>query len=186
MATRTIPVPRADRPWWPARDVSATIACWSRSGSGANGSVWKAIDEELDRVVALKIPHTHRATADFLARFSREARVVARLRHPGIVTLHEVLQWEGRPVLVSDYVEGSPLDALLARRRLTPREAAEVAAKLAETLAYVHEMGAVHRDIKPANILIPRDGRRRPSRMTWRARGSWISAWPSSSGRRPC
>ena len=125
-------------------------------GSGANGSVWKAIDEELDRVVALKIPHTHRATADFLARFSREARVVARLRHPGIVTLHEVLQWEGRPVLVSDYVEGSPLDALLARRRLTPREAAEVAAKLAETLAYVHEMGAVHRDIKPANILIPR------------------------------
>ena len=92
----------------PARDVSATIASWSRMGSGANGSVWKAIDEELDRVVALKIPHIHRATADFLARFSREARVVARLRHPGIVTLHEVLQWEGRPVLVSDYVEGSP------------------------------------------------------------------------------
>ncbi len=125
-------------------------------GSGANGSVWKAIDEELDRVVTLKIPHTHRATADFLARFSREARVVARLRHPGIVTLHEVLQWEGRPVLVSDFVEGSPLDDLLARRRLLPREAAEVAAKLAETLAYVHEMGAVHRDIKPANVLIPR------------------------------
>ena len=106
--------------------------------------------------MALKIPHTHRATADFLARFSREARVVARLRHPGIVTLHEVLQWEGRPVLVSDYVEGSPLDELLSRRRLSPREAAEVAAKLADTLAYVHEMGAVHRDIKPANILIPR------------------------------
>lgn len=125
-------------------------------GSGANGSVWKAIDEELDRVVALKIPHLHRATADLLARFSREARVVARLRHPGIVTLHEVLQWEGRPVLVSDYVEGAPLDDLLSRRRLHPREAAEVAARLAETLAYVHEMGAVHRDIKPANILIPR------------------------------
>ena len=125
-------------------------------GSGANGSVWKAVDEELDRVVALKVPHAHRATADFLARFSREARVVARLRHPGVVTLHEVLQWEGRPVLVSDFVEGSPLDDLLSRRRLSPRESAEVAAKLADTLAYVHEMGAVHRDIKPANILIPR------------------------------
>jgi WD40 repeat protein/tRNA A-37 threonylcarbamoyl transferase component Bud32 len=125
-------------------------------GSGANGTVWKAIDEQLDRVVALKIPHPHRSTADSLARFSREARVVARLRHPGIVTLLEVIHWDGRPVLVSDYVEGSSLGELLTRRRLKPMEAAKLAARLAETLSYVHHMGAVHRDIKPANIMIAR------------------------------
>ena len=127
-----------------------------QKGIGANGAVWKAVDEQLDRVVALKIPHAHRSTADFLARFSREARVVARLRHPGIVTLHEVIQWDGRPVLVSDYVEGATLGELLARRRLDPVEAARVVSKLAETLEYVHEMGAIHRDVKPANIMIPR------------------------------
>jgi WD40 repeat protein len=125
-------------------------------GSGANGTVWKAIDERLDRVVALKIPHAHRSTPDYLARFSREARVVARLRHPGIVTLHEVIHWDGRPILVSDHVEGSSLGELLARRRLKPMEAANLAAGLAETLSYVHHMGAVHRDIKPANIMIAR------------------------------
>src|SRR5437660_1223149 len=98
----------------------------ARSLGELSGPGLLRVDEVRDRVVALRVPHAHRASDDFLARFSREARVVARLRHPGIVTLLEVLQWEGRPVLVSDFVEGSSLGDLLGRRRLAPAEAARI------------------------------------------------------------
>lgn len=126
-----------------------------RVGVGAFGAIWRARDTELDRLVALKIPHTGLLTsAPDLERFHREARVTAQLRHPGIVTVHEVAMLEELPVIVEDFVHGVPLSDLLKLRRLTFREAATLLAEVAEALDYAHTMGAIHRDIKPANIMV--------------------------------
>jgi tRNA A-37 threonylcarbamoyl transferase component Bud32 len=126
-----------------------------RVGLGAFGAVWKARDTELDRIVALKIPHSGRLTdADELERFHREARAAAQLRHPGIVPVHEVVSLEGLPAIVADFIAGVPLKDLLEVRRLTFRESAAVVAEVAEALDYAHAMGLVHRDIKPGNIML--------------------------------
>src|SRR6516165_7984566 len=126
-----------------------------RVGLGAFGAVWRARDTELDRIVALKIPHAGQLIepAD-RERFQREARAAAQLRHPGIVTVHEVATLEGMPALVSDFIEGVPLKDLLEVRRPSSREAATLVAEVAEALDYAHARGLVHRDIKPANIML--------------------------------
>ena len=124
-------------------------------GSGAFGSVWKARDTDLHRVVALKIPHQRLASSEVsLERFRREARAAAQLRHPGIVTVHEVTELDGLPTIVSDFIEGVTLQELLRVRRLTYRETAELVAQVAEALDYAHATGLVHRDLKPGNIMI--------------------------------
>jgi tRNA A-37 threonylcarbamoyl transferase component Bud32 len=126
-----------------------------RVGLGAFGAVWRARDTELDRVVALKIPHTGLLTSrEELERFHREARAAAQLRHPNIVTVHEVLTLEGLPTIVADFVHGVTLRDLLGSRQLTCAEAATIAADVAEALHYAHERGLVHRDVKPANIML--------------------------------
>ncbi len=126
-----------------------------RVGLGAFGAVWKARDAELDRIVALKIPHSGLLTeAEDLERFHREARAAAQLRHPGIVTVHEVVTLEGLPTIVSDFIAGVTLKDLLEARRLTSREAATLVADVADALHYAHTTGLVHRDIKPANIML--------------------------------
>jgi tetratricopeptide (TPR) repeat protein/tRNA A-37 threonylcarbamoyl transferase component Bud32 len=126
-----------------------------RVGVGAFGAVWKARDTELDRVVALKIPHSGLLTADDeRERFQREARAAANLRHAGIVTVHEVVTLDGLPCIVADFIQGVPLKDLLEVRRPSFREAAALLADIAEALDYAHEHGLVHRDIKPANIMI--------------------------------
>ena len=126
-------------------------------GAGAFGSVWRARDPQLGRVVAVKIPHAELVDSPKdLERIYREARTVAQLRHPGIVSVHEVLVHDGLPILVSDFVVGTTLRDLLAARRLSHREAAALVAKVAEALAYAHALGAIHRDIKPANIMVDR------------------------------
>ena len=126
-----------------------------RVGVGAFGSVWRARDVQLGRVVAVKVPHTELIeSARDLERIYREARTVAQLRHPGIVSVHEVCVHEGLPILVSDFVVGTTLRDLLVQRQLTNREAAALVAKVAEALGYAHALGAIHRDIKPANIMI--------------------------------
>jgi WD40 repeat protein/tRNA A-37 threonylcarbamoyl transferase component Bud32 len=126
-----------------------------RVGLGAFGAVWKARDTELHRIVALKIPHTGLLTSDTdLERFHREARAAAQLRHPGVVTVHEVQTLEGLPTIVADFIDGITLKDLLESRRLTFREAATLIAEVAETLEHAHQIGLVHRDLKPANIMI--------------------------------
>ena len=126
-----------------------------RVGLGAFGAVWRARDTELDRIVALKIPHTGLLTAQTdLERFHREARAAAQLRHPGIVTVHEVVTLDGLPTIVSDFIEGVPLRDFLEVRKLTFREMAALMADVADAVDYAHSMGLIHRDLKPANIMV--------------------------------
>jgi WD40 repeat protein len=126
-----------------------------RVGVGAFGAVWKARDAELDRTVALKVPHPGLlASPEAVERFYREARAAAQLRHPGIVTVYQVITLEGSPVIVADFVEGLTLAELQRLRALTFDEAAEVLIQVADALEYAHGQGLVHRDVKPANIMI--------------------------------
>jgi tetratricopeptide (TPR) repeat protein len=126
-----------------------------RVGLGSFGAVWRARDTELGRIVALKVPHAGLAiTPEELRRVYDEARKVAQLRHPSIVTIHEVATLQGLPVIVSEYIDGTTLGDLLAARRLTFPEAATLVAAVAEALDYAHNQGLVHRDIKPANLMV--------------------------------
>jgi WD40 repeat protein len=126
-----------------------------RVGVGAFGAVWRARDTQLGREVALKIPHAGLLTSPSdLERFHREARAAAQLRHPGIVTVHEVTTLDGLPTIVSDFIAGVPLRDFLEVRRPSFGEAAALVADVAEALEYAHSAGAIHRDIKPANIII--------------------------------
>jgi eukaryotic-like serine/threonine-protein kinase len=148
-------------------------------GMGAFGTVYKARDPELDRIVAIKIPRSGGlASAEDLDRFLREARSAARLRHPGIVPVHEVGQEDGLPYLVSDFVQGITLGEHLSNNRPPAREAAALIATVADALQYAHEQGIVHRDIKPSNILLSREGEA-PAEPS--SHGSSAGASPSRS-----
>jgi serine/threonine-protein kinase len=105
--------------------------------------------------VALKVPNLGLLIAPAeRERFLREARAAAQLRHPGIVTVHEVQTADGVPVIVADFIDGKPLKELLESRPLTFRQAATLVAEVGEAVDYAHGMGLVHRDLKPANIMI--------------------------------
>jgi serine/threonine protein kinase len=146
-----------------------------RVGVGAFGSVFKARDTELDRIVAIKVPHAIPLgdSASDGDRFFREARSVAQLRHPAIVSVHEVGQHEGIPFLVEDFVDGVTLADLMTGPRLPPRQVAELVAAIADALQYAHERGVVHRDVKPSNIMLETGLRGQESGV--RSRGSGVS-----------
>jgi WD40 repeat protein len=128
-------------------------------GSGAFGTVYKARDPGLDRLVAVKVPHPGEPAAT--ARFLREARSAAQLRHPGIVPIHEVGEDGGQPYLVSEWVAGDTLANCLRLRRYPPDEAARLIAGLADALHYAHTQGVIHRDVKPTNVMIDATGQPR-------------------------
>jgi len=123
------------------------------------GVVYKAEQTELGRIVALKTILNQDAAQDAtLVRFQREARAVARLRHPGIVPIHEIGAIEGRHYFTMDYIDGKDLDRLLDRGPLPPKRAIEIARDIARAVQYAHDQGIIHRDLKPSNILVDRTG----------------------------
>ncbi len=127
-------------------------------GSGAFGTVWKARDTKLDRVVAVKIPRKGQLDRAEAEKFLREARTAAQLQHPHIVGVHEVGLEGDLVYIVSDFIAGLSLDKWLAGQKLTHCESAELCVKIAEALHYAHEHGIIHRDLKPSNIMIDRAG----------------------------
>jgi serine/threonine-protein kinase len=128
-------------------------------GSGASGSVWKARDARLDRLVALKLPRHERLTQREREWFFREGRAAAQLRHPNIVAVYDVGEDPPRVFLVTEFIDGKNLREWLQARPPRWRDAAELAAQLAEALHHAHEQGVVHRDLKPANVLVDVQGR---------------------------
>ena len=129
-------------------------------GQGGMGAVYKARQRQLDRVVALKIlpPGIGKGPA-FAERFTREAKALAKLNHPGIVTLYEFGQADGLFFFLMEFVDGVNLRHLLEAGRLSPREALAIVPQICDALQYAHDHGIVHRDIKPENILLDRQGR---------------------------
>ncbi|MFF6777179.1 protein kinase [Streptomyces sp. NPDC012637] len=137
----------------------------SQLGRGGMGIVWRAVDEVLGREVAVKELRTYndasgRELDDLRLRMQREARAAARVRHPGVVAVHDVTDHQGRPVIVMEFVDGPSLDGVLGERgTLDPREAAAIGAAVLDALAAAHDAGVLHRDVKPGNILLDRGGR---------------------------
>ncbi|MEV6732898.1 MULTISPECIES: serine/threonine-protein kinase [unclassified Streptomyces] len=134
-------------------------------GRGGMGVVARAVDELLGRKVAVKVMRAYTDAsgaelADLRTRMQREAQAAARIRHGGVVTVHDVTEEQGLPVIVMELVDGPSLDDVLTRRGpLEPREAATIGARLMDALDAAHRAGVLHRDVKPANVLLERDGR---------------------------
>jgi hypothetical protein len=122
---------------------------------GGMGTVYRAHDPELDRAVAVKVPRPKHSTDDLFA----EARRAAKLRHPGIVSVHDVGRDGDVCFIVADLIDGTNLADRIARGPLPWREAVRLVAEVADALGFAHEQGFVHRDIKPANILLDQHGR---------------------------
>ena len=134
-------------------------------GQGGMARVYRAYQENLDREVAIKVlPPWYAADRNFVERFQLEARLVARLSHPNIVTVHDASEAEGHLYIVMQLVDGGTLkqrlDQLQAQgQTMQPAEVIAVFVPLADALAYAHEQGIIHRDIKPVNVLMDRSRR---------------------------
>jgi serine/threonine protein kinase len=129
-------------------------------GRGGMGNVYKARERALDRYVALKIvPEFRGQDTQFIERFRREARIAARLRHPRIVSVHEVGTMGAFPYFSMDYIEGSTLRSVVQRRRsLAYEDAISIVVEICRAVAHAHSKGIIHRDLKPENVMIDTEG----------------------------
>jgi len=138
-------------------------------GAGGMGEVYRARDTRLGREVAMKVlPGGFAADSERMARFRREAQVLASLNHPNIAIIHGLEESGSVHALVMELVEGPTLAARIAQGPVPVDEALPIAQQVAEALEAAHEKGVIHRDLKPANLKLTADGKVR----------SWISAWP--------
>jgi Tol biopolymer transport system component/tRNA A-37 threonylcarbamoyl transferase component Bud32 len=126
-------------------------------GEGGMGAVYRALDTKLNRPVAIKFLSDQLADAAGRRRFQREAQMASSLNHPHILTVYDVGELEGRQYLVTEFVDGAPLDEWAIERR-TWRQLVELMTEVADGLAAAHAAGILHRDIKPANILVAKNG----------------------------
>jgi tetratricopeptide (TPR) repeat protein len=128
-------------------------------GVGSFGTVYKARDTELDRLVAVKVPRRGSLPqVEDLDRFLREAKSAAQLKHPGIVALYDAGTIDGTCCLVSEFIQGTTLAERLSAKRFSFRQAAELIAEVGDALQYAHQHGVVHRDLKPSNIMLDLEG----------------------------
>ncbi|HET9712898.1 MAG TPA: serine/threonine-protein kinase, partial [Pyrinomonadaceae bacterium] len=128
-------------------------------GAGGMGAVYKAYDNTLQRVVALKIlPPEYVAQQDRRRRFFQEARAASALTHPHILTVYEVGEDDGKPYIAMEFVEGETLRQKIRAKALQLKQAIDIAIQIAAGLARAHELGIIHRDLKPENLMLSRDG----------------------------
>ena len=146
--------PEQIAPHFPQLEI---LGCLGRGGMGV---VYKARQRTLNRFVALKLLAPERVQdAKFAERFAREARALAALNHPHIVTIHDFGQAGGFYYLLMEFVDGANLRQLLQARKFTPEEALTIVPPLCDALQFAHDRGIVHRDIKPENLLLDKAGR---------------------------
>lgn len=128
-------------------------------GQGGMATVFKAYHAALDRYVAIKALHpAFTEDPNFLARFQREARLVAKLEHPNIVPIYDFAEHEGRPYLVMKYIEGETLKARLGGGPLSVDETVQIVTAVGAGLSYAHRQGILHRDVKPSNVILSKEG----------------------------
>ena len=140
-------------------DRIGLYAVTAKIGAGGMGEVYRARDTKLDRDVALKVlPEAFTADPDRLARFEREAKVLASLNHPNIGHIYGLEEAEGTKALVLELVEGPTLADRIADGPIPVDEALPIAKQIAEALEAAHEQGIIHRDLKPANVKVKADG----------------------------
>jgi serine/threonine protein kinase len=129
-------------------------------GEGGMGVVWKALDTLLEREIAIKtLPEELARDSERLGRFKREAKAVAALNHPNIVTVHSVEETEGVHFIIMELVRGRSLTELISRKGLPPDKFFELAVALADAISTAHQRGITHRDLKPDNVMVGDDGR---------------------------
>src|SRR6201986_3082720 len=132
----------------------------SQIGAGGMGEVYRARDWRLGRGGGIKVlPESFAKDAERLRRFEQESQAVAALNHPNILAIYDVGTRGGSPYLVSEFLEGESLRAVLEASPLPQRKAVEYAVQIANGLAAAHDKGIVHRDLKPDNLYVCRDGR---------------------------
>jgi DNA helicase II / ATP-dependent DNA helicase PcrA len=128
-------------------------------GAGGMGAVYKAYDNNLQRIVALKLlPPESVSQEDRRRRFFQEARAASALNHPHILTIYEVGEDDGTPYIAMEYIEGETLRQKIKSKALPLKETLEIAIQIAAGLARAHELGIIHRDLKPENLMLSRDG----------------------------
>ncbi len=128
-------------------------------GAGGMGEVYLANDGKLDRKVAIKVlPELMTRDKERVARFEREAKLLASLNHPNIAAIHGFDDSDGTRFLVMEYVEGETLGSHLKNGPVAVEDALDIAKQIAEALEAAHEQGVIHRDLKPANVMIREDG----------------------------